>query len=173
MTGTCKCPEFIFLNWYSSPPYVENKDDKDMSGIMSSLVEGMIKQSCDKCNNKEPGIYAYQSLSGENPVKKSETEVKRSIGKEFHVSFPVFGYSTITRYMESHVFILFIESTGSATIVRNEINYAAKTVNAFKSIGNIWPMYLITVLITGVFGIIIWAAVSFSQNALVACVRIK
>lgn len=127
---------------------------------MSTLVDGMIKSSCGTCNNKEPNVYTFQSLSGENPVKQSEIEVKKSIGREFHVSFPIFGYSTLTRYMETHVFIQFIESSGSATVVRNEVDYGAKTVNAFKSIGNIWPMYLITVLITGVFGIIIWAAVS-------------
>ena len=131
-----------------------------MTGIMGQLVNGMVKASCGKCNNEESQIYAYQSLSGENPVKKSAIEVKGSIGDEFHISFPVFGYSTITRYMEKHVFILFIESSGSATVVRNEVDYAAKTINAFKSIGNIWPMYLITVVITAVCGIVIWAAVS-------------
>lgn len=131
-----------------------------MTGIMAQLVEGMVKASCEKCNNEESKIYGYQSLSGENPVKESAIQVKKSIGNEFHISFPVFGYSTITRYMEKHVFILFIESSGSATVVRNEVDYAAKTINAFKSIGNIWPMYLITVVITAVCGIVIWAAVS-------------
>ena len=159
-TATCKCPANILLNWFSNPPYVVNSPGQQMTGIMGNLVKEMIQASCDKCSNEEPKIFAYQSMSGENPVKKSAVEVKQSIGSEFHVSFPIFGYSTITRYMESHVFILFIESSGSATIIRNEIDYAAKTVNAFKSIGNIWPMYLITVLMTGVFGIVIWAAVS-------------
>jgi len=155
---TCKCPNLIFLNWFSNPPYVVNSPGNEMTGIMAILVKGMIKASCGKCNNQEPNIYAYQSLSGENPVKDNALAVKKSIGNEFHISFPVFGYSTITRYMEKHIFILFVESAGSATVVRNEIDYAAKTVNAFKSIGNIWPMYLITVLITAVCGIVIWAA---------------
>eukprot|EP00795_Rhopilema_esculentum_P012024 gene12024-2609_t len=153
---TCKCPRNVFLNWYSNPPYVEDSPRKQMTGIMADLVKSMIKSSCGECQNEESTIYEYQSLSGENPVKKNELEVKGSIGKEFHVSFPVFGYSSITRYMEYHVFILFIESLGSATIVRNEVDYAKKTITAFKSIVNIWPMYLITFLITGVFGIFIW-----------------
>ena len=163
-TATCKCPDLIFLNWFSNPPYVVNSPGSQMTGIMALLVKGMIKDSCGKCNNQEPKIYAYQSLSGENPVKDNALAVKKSIGEEFHVSFPVFGYSTITRYMEKHIFILFVESAGSATVVRNEVDYAAKTVNAFKSIGNIWPMYLITVLITAVCGIVIWAAVSIYEN---------
>ena len=150
----------MFLNWYSNPPYVEDLPSKQMTGIMADLVKSMIKSSCGKCQNEESKIHGYQSLSGENPVKKNELEVKGSIGKEFHVSFPVFGYSSITRYMEYHVFILFIESLGSATIVRNEVDYAKKTITAFKSILNIWPMYLITFLITGVFGIFIWHCVS-------------
>ena len=151
----------MFLNWYSNPPYVTKNPGLSMTGIFAELIQSMIASSCGKCNNLPSTVRAFQSLSGENPIKKNEKAVKNSIGKEFHVSFPIFGYSTITRYMDTHVFILFIQSSGSATIVRNEVDYAAKTLNAFKSIGNIWPMYVIMVLLTGLAGIFIWITVRF------------
>ena len=150
----------MFLNWYSNPPYVVKGAGLTMTGIMATLIENMIKSSCGKCGSDFSKIHKFQSRSGENPLKKHQNGVKKSIGNEFHISFPIFGYSTITRYMDKHVFILFIQSSGSATIVKDEIDYSKTTLNAFKSIGNIWPMYIIIVLLTTIAGIFIWLAVS-------------
>ncbi len=143
-----------------NPPYVVKIKPGKITGLVGDLVLNMIKSSCGKCNNIQPTAHLTQSLSGEDPEKKNELEVKQSIGTEFHASFPIFGRSTVTKYMEYHIFVLFVESSGSATVVRNEVDYAATTTNVFNSIANIWPMYLVILVFTTLAGILIWGAVS-------------
>ena len=104
-------------------------------------------------------------MSGASPEKDSELNVKAAIGKEYHISFPVRGKSEMTRYLGVNVFVAMVGSTGIGTVVRNEVDLTSKTKIAFESILNVWPMYIIIILMTLVAGIFIWFFVSipFSQ----------
>ena len=157
--ATCKCPPNVFMNWYSNPPYVSRAPGLQVSGFMPGLIADMISASCGKCDNRASQVLHYRSLSGENPMKRNEATVKKSVGSDYHISYPIFGSSSITRFMESHVFVLIVQSAGSAAIVKHEVDYSAKTLNAFKSILNIWPMYLIAICMTSLAGILVWITV--------------
>lgn len=156
---TCKCPPIVFTNWYNSPPYVYKRADLIAAGFMHDLLQDMISASCGKCNKQASGVMHFRSRSGNSPMKMNEEKVKMAIGEEYHISYPVFGSASITQYMDKHVFVLFVQSAGSATVVKHVIDYSAKTLNAFKSIVNIWPMYLIVICLTMVAGIVIWSLV--------------
>ena len=135
---------------------------------MPNLVLEMISSSCGQCSNQASKVYHFQSLSGENPMKNSQESVKKVIGNEYHISYPIFGSSSIRNYMDSHIFILFVQSAGSATIVKNEIDHSKTTINVFKSILNIWPMYLIVVCLTSLAGILVWFMVRMDIHYLAA-----
>lgn len=123
---------------------------------MPGLILDMISSSCGKCNNRASRVFHFQSISGENPMKRSQGLVKKAIGDEYHISYPIFGSSNIRKYMDRHIFILFVQSAGSATVVRNEVDHSSTTKSVFNSIINIWPMYLIVICLTSLVGIIIW-----------------
>ena len=131
-----------------------------VSGIMAEIIKDMIKTSCGTCSGAAPFISWYQSLSGDNPVKTNELGVRQSIGQEYHMSFPIFGSGSNSKYMEDNAFMLLIKSSGSATVVKKKVDYSAKTKNVLKSITNLWPMYLLVVCLTFLTGVFIWVMVS-------------
>ena len=123
------------------------------------IADGMIKTSCDACNGVTPRVNYKISPVGESPEKKSELQLKAKIGNGYHMSFPIFGRAEMRNFMDGHVFIELVRSPGSAIIVNGDIDYTAKTINALKSIVNVWPIILITVLLSFISGILVWSVV--------------
>ena len=140
-----------------------------MSGFMPGLIFDMISSSCGKCENRASEVFHFKSLSGESPMKSSQGMVKKAIGNEYHISYPIFGSSSIRNYMDKHIFILFVQSAGSATVVKNEVDHSSTTMNVFYSIINIWPMYLVVVCLTSLVGIFIWFTVRSYSCYLTLC----
>ena len=157
---TCKCPDNIFMNWYESRPYLIKDSNGTVSGIFKEIADGMIKTSCGACNGILPMINYYVSYSGESAEKTSELNVKDRIENGYHMSFPIFGRSEMRHFMSNHIFIELVRSPGSAMIVNGAIDYTAKTINALKSTIRTWPMILIILLISLLFGILLWSVVS-------------
>ena len=127
------------------------------------IADGMIKASCDTCNGVAPRVNYNISPIGESPEKRSELQMKAKIGNGYHISFPIFGRAEMRNFMDGHVFIELVRSPGSAIIVNCDIDYTAKTINALKSIVNVWPMVLIIILMSTIFGVILWFFVSISS----------
>ena len=148
------------MNWYESKPYMVKESNGVLSGIFKEIADDMIKKSCSTCNGIVPKIHYYVTPSGENAEKISELQVKSRIQNGYHISFPIFGRSEMRQFMDNHIFIELVRSPGSAMIVNGAIDYTTKTVNAFKSVIKIWPMILIIIFISIVFGILLWSFVS-------------
>lgn len=157
---TCKCPDNIFINWYESRPYVMKDSTGQVSGIFKEIADGMIRSSCGLCNNVQPTINYFKTPNGESAEKESELRVKTNIQNGYHVSLPLFGRAEMRNYMDGHVFMGLVTSPGSALILNGAIDYTGKTVNALKSVITVWPMVLIILLISIIFGILIWTFVS-------------
>lgn len=136
-----------------------------MRGIFKTVVDSMILNVCGKCANKPPAVNWYRSFSGQQPEKKSEIAVKHWIGQNYHISFPIFGRAEITTYESSHVFVLMVNSPGSAVLIRNNIDYAAKTINTLASMTSVWPMLVIIILFSSISGILLWSVVSATSRS--------
>eukprot|EP00795_Rhopilema_esculentum_P001278 gene1278-15663_t len=154
--ATCKCPQTIFLNWYESRPYVIKTGKSTIEGIFYKVLTDTLTQSCGTCNGKASVISPYKSLSGEKPEKTSAKKVMSVIGKEYHVSFPVFGKSDMSTYLKQNVFVALVESPGVAVAVRNDVDYTVKTKAAFNAMINVWPMYIVLIIMTLLAGIFVW-----------------
>ena len=138
-----------------------------LNGIFKDIADGMIKSSCGTCNGILPKINYIVAPTGESAEKISEVNVKARIQYGYHISFPIFGRAEMRHFMDDHIFLELVRSPGSAMIVNGAIDYTAKTINAFKSVINTWPMVLIIILISLLFGILIWTFVSIflTQNS--------
>ena len=164
LTETCKCPSNIFVNWHEKSPYLLKSPSGKISGIFKEIADKMIRKSCGTCNGISPSVNYYISPSGESPEKSSEDKCIAKLGLGYHITFPVFGRAEIRNFMDHHIFVLLVQSGGSAMIVSGAIDYAAKTLNALKSVKSTWPMVLISVLMCIVFGILLWSVVSIRLN---------
>ena len=162
--ATCKCPQTIFLNWYESKPYVIKTGRSSIEGIFYEVLADTLTQSCGICNGKTSVISPYKSLSGEKPEKTSAKKVMSAIGKEYHVSFPVFGKSDMSTYLKQNVFVALVESPGVAVAVRNDVDYTVKTKAAFSAMLNVWPMYIVLIIMTLLAGIFVWFFVSLTYS---------
>ena len=148
------------MNWYESRPYIIKGSNGNLSGIFKEIADGMIKTSCGACNGLLPSINYFVTSTGERAEKISEVNVKTRIQYGYHISFPIFGRAEMRHFMDDHIFLELVKSPGSAMIVNGAIDYTAKTANAFKSVTKTWPMILIIILISLLFGILIWTFVS-------------
>ena len=148
------------MNWYESRPYVIKDKAGKVHGLFKDIAYGMIEKSCDRCNGIAPRINIRVSSNGEEPEKKSELELKEKIERGYHLSFPIFGRAEMTSFMEIHKFVALVKSPGSAMIITDAIDYEAKTLNAFKSVKRVWPMLVIILLLSIIFGTLMWSVVS-------------
>ncbi|XP_065064502.1 uncharacterized protein LOC135690773 [Rhopilema esculentum] len=161
---TCKCPSNIFLNWYESRPYVTKFANNTVHGIFKQSIDRMVKKSCGTCNGIAPFVNYYIGPNGESPEKNSGLAVKTHIGDGYHITFPVFGRAEIRNFMDHHIFVLLVQSGGSAMIVSGVIDYAAKTLNALKSAKSTWPIVAISLLMSIIVGIMIWSVEQFQNE---------
>eukprot|EP00795_Rhopilema_esculentum_P001382 gene1382-15786_t len=161
---TCKCPSKIFVNWHEKSPYLLKSPSRKISGIFKEIADKMIRKSCGTCNGVSPNVNYYISPSGESPEKSSEAKCLAKLGLGYHITFPVFGRAEIRNFMDHHIFVLLVQSGGSAMIVSGAIDYAAKTLNALKSVQSTWPMVLISILMCIVFGILLWSVEQFQNE---------
>ena len=171
LLATCKCPNIVFLNWFENRPYVIKAKPDSIEGIFAQIITDTIDSSCGLCNGRKTVISTFRSLSGESPEKDSELALKSAIGKEYHISFPVRGKVEMAKYLGVHAFVAVVQSTGIATVVRNEVDRTAKTKAAFVAMFTIWPMYAIIVLTTLLAGIVIWYFVSIHAFQYVVVLR--
>ena len=148
------------MNWYENKPYMVKESSGVLRGIFHEIADVMIKKSCSACNGITPKVNYYVTPSGETAEKTSELHVKSRIQNGYHISFPIFGRSEMRQFMDNHIFIELVRSPGSAMVVNGAIDYTTKTVNAFKSVISIWPMILIIIFISTIFGILLWSFVS-------------
>ena len=159
---TCKCDRYVFANWYVKKPFVDLKNDNNLTGIFPSLLRDIILQSCGGCKSySHSSIQFYATRNGVYNDKLSEYALKQSIGSEIDISFPIYGQ--IGRQVSPKgSFLQLIYSPGMAVVVRNQTNPDELFKKLLMIIYSVLPFFLVSFLIAASLGIVIWFLVSFN-----------
>lgn len=158
--GTCKCPKYLFTQWYERPPFVKLANDT-LTGLFPDLIRELVIAACGKCKDYPESILNYNSTrSGGHPNRKTERSLKESISNDVDVSFPYFGRTDFIEVVPNSSFVSIIPSPGGAFIIRDERNVRETVMKIVLSILKVWPFLLISYSIATIFGFLIWYIVS-------------
>ena len=164
IVGTCKCPEHLYANWYDAKPYVVKNGPRKLSGLFPELLNIIIPQACGSCNPSynQTTLKLFETKTGISPEKTTEAKLRLTINKNVDFSFPVYGKTDGHGYSTDSggIFLPIVMSPGSAIVVRDEQKSRNKLPALLKTVGNTWPMFLVTFLITLITGYLIWFTVS-------------
>ena len=164
LLDTCKCPKYIFNNWYELKPYSIHDLTKDSkaSGLFPDLLDLVVSSVCTDCRGYKPTLYYNMSRTGRSARKRNVDEVVKYLDDTTHISFPIFGRFTVTRFQGELPFIGFVQSQGSAMIVYQPRTKTIGVVAILAAVFNAWPVILIAVLLACMSGWILWFLVSTS-----------
>ena len=141
------------------------------------LLQELVVQSCGLCKSypsKVSKIYFRRSKFGDDPIKKSEYDLKSSINDDVHLSFPIFGRRG-REVATNTTFTLLIKSPGIAAVVRDENIVDVILLKMVLNVFTVWAFLLITCLIASIFGMLVWFTVRNlfkSLSILLACIEV-
>ena len=146
----------MYSLWYPQKPYVFSGRSGSLTGVFPELLSRIFSSVCGTCAGSNTTLYFDRTKDGTYPFKRSEYDLKNSIGTHVHFAFPVGGKKEITTFQD-HSFAQVVASPGSVYIVRKAKTGMEAIV---KSILSCWPVFLIGMLLAMVFGTLLWASVS-------------
>ncbi|XP_057292100.1 uncharacterized protein LOC130614680 isoform X2 [Hydractinia symbiolongicarpus] len=155
---TCKCPKYIFNNWFESKPYIEQIGSTSdlVKGLYPDILTMVVDAICTGCRSHHSTMYYNKTRDGRSSKKSNVANVKKYLDDNVHFSFPIFGRFTLTRFAGEHPFVGIISSQGSALIVYQPEYKTVGFVNIFKAVFTAWPVVLIAVLLAMMSGWILW-----------------
>ena len=133
-----------------------------LEGFFTDMVQNMFIEACGNCKlyNKSE-MYLYNTKTGENPNKGSAYKLKQDISKDVDVSFPIYGQSEKSTYIDNSVFLQLVDSPGCALIVRDGKDMLEQLNSLIISVVHVWPLLIISYAIATVCGTLIWLSVSY------------
>lgn len=164
---TCKCPEYLKVNWWRIPPYTDG-NALDPGGIFSRTVD-MLVEMCGTCpmgHKKTKPCYepSCDKRSSHRFRRSSDTyqqgsfqEVLNNINKDVDISFPIQGNKYMTHFGGVYPYISVVESSGSAYYTVKKIPRTSHVL--IKAAINSLPLLLLITLLSVLAGIIIWCLV--------------
>ena len=174
LAETCKCPEYLKVNWWKIPPYT-NENALNPGGIFSHAVKMMLEM-CGTCPNghgKTKACYSpgcdQQSSRRRRAVDTFQQEglqqVIDNINDDVDISFPIQGNKYLTHYGGEFSYISIVETSGSAYFTVRKTPSTSHVVlsAAFYSI----PMLLLFFLLSVLAGFIIWILVSIIRDVFI------
>lgn len=164
LLDTCKCPKYIFNNWFESKPYIEQIGSTSdlVKGLYPDLLTMVVDAICTGCRSHQSTMYYNKTRDGRSSKKANVANVKNYLDDNVHFSFPIFGRFTLTRFAGVHPFVGIISSQGSALIVYQPEYKTVGFVNIFKAVFTAWPVVLIAVLLAMMSGWILWFLVGLT-----------
>ena len=160
---TCKCPKYIFNNWYELKPYSlhDPNIETEASGLFPDLLDMVVGAVCTDCISYKPSLFYNKTKNGRASLKHGVGEVKEHLNEFTHISFPIFGRFTITRFQGDLPYIGFVQSQGSALLVYQPRTKTIGVVAILIAVANAWPVIVIAVLLACMSGWIIWFLVGY------------
>lgn len=165
-TETCRCPNVLYSNYWSTPPYLKvNKEQNKLKGIFSEIVIDMIHTACGICpghgGTGHTKIDIVSNGKQKASAKRNILEVLEDIGDVPQISFPIFGNKYITRYIADYAYINLVESPGVAFIATSKPPGSA-AMNMINAVIQCVPMIVLSACMAYISGFVIWTLVSNS-----------
>ena len=165
--GPCQWPEKLNVWWTSFPPFVmqslnssENQTSEtdatayEMKGIFPDILE-LAFDRCYAIHEKSKPIITFNHLPGHNQSVLLQ-EIRRD---EDFLLIPVQSDDNDT-YKGFFTFLKLFESPGTVLIKREDRSITFKVQMWNTAILNCWPIIALTVSLSFVAGIAVWALVS-------------
>lgn len=144
------CPD-IKVHWWESRPYVY-KDGENVSGVLPNVFQEAAKYCCLSSLHIdwESEIESYEKLWLD--LERNFSKIKNGPGLHIWLPFslltPTAANMTALKIVESNQMILFVSE-----------DKWDKIVSVYKGFKRIAPQVLATLLLTIMFGILIWTVV--------------
>ena len=145
----------LTVAWIEKPPYItsptnESPDDEGYGMLTNTFLQYVFKD----CGALQHVFYRFKPLRADS--EEHMIELLRQ--KKAHVAAPIFE-STNRWSDEGFSFYKFADYPGSEFItseVKDKLNLVLKEV--LES----WPLFVVTLILTAIAGVIMWALVSFT-----------
>ena len=169
-TESCRCPEVLYTNYWSTPPYLKvNVENNKLEGIFREIVTDMIHTACGICpGHGGTGHTKIDSASNgkqKSSAKRNMLEVIEDIGDVPQISFPIYGNRYITRYIADYAYINLVESPGVAFIASRRRPGSA-AMNMINAVIKCVPMIVLSACMAYISGFVIWTLVSNLPSSL-------
>ena len=160
---TCRCPDVLYANYWSMPPYLKVNEDNKLEGIFSGIVTDMIHTACGICpGHGETGDTKIDIVSNgkqRSSAKRNVLEVLEDIVDVPQISFPIYGDKHTTRYMRDYAYINLVESPGVSFIATSRPPGSA-AMNMINAVFKCVPMIVLSACMAYISGFVIWVLVS-------------
>ena len=135
--------------------------ESEASGLFPDLLDLVVSAVCTDCTSYKPSLFYNMTKNGRESMKHDVDEVKQYLDEFTHMSFPIFGRFTITRFQGELPYIGFVQSQGSALLIYQPRTKTIGVVAILTAVANAWPVILIAVLLASISGWILWFLVSY------------
>lgn len=152
----------LIFGWIWKPPYVK----PPANGSSDKMVQGMIRDGLERYIMIECGWYAIHKTHYEmdSVQLSSEFEMMELLRQnKVHVAVPIFEHPMSEQYSEFPFFKL-DDYPGTEFITTEDDSSALSVV--LDAVLKAWPLLAVTMVLTAIAGIIMWALVSFKCNTL-------
>ncbi|XP_068738723.1 uncharacterized protein [Montipora capricornis] len=143
--------------WRPSPPYIMN-DTKSgqMKGIFDEAINKIISVCCNQTKNSSWLKYKYEA--------SSFSDLTECMYKDFDIVLPI-----VPSQVEANPYIRqrslrLIQSPGIAVIKNGRKLEEEATSNVLKELSQYWTVLVLVVLLSLIFGILVWLLVNCRAN---------
>ena len=145
----------LVFGWIEKPPYAVPPTNESLD----NEAHGLIRDAVLRYIVVECGLYAFKSAYQVNTTKfESEFELLQQLRQNIvHIALPIFEDASNRKYSEFTFFKL--DDYQGTEFITTEDDITTLTVvmdSVFKS----WPLLAVTLVLTAIAGIIMWALVS-------------
>lgn len=161
------CPEKLHASWLLRPPFVmmpnrsgsRNGSDVQISGILHEVLDLSLRKCCAILNagNKTAIKYKFQAVTNRSMLHKD------ILGEEADLILPVQSDDK-DKYISYLPYLKIMESPGIVLIQRPDSKYrGSKNILLWNAISSCWPIVVLTLLLSLIAGMCVWAMVSDSN----------
>ena len=162
------CPEKLDASWLLRPPFVtmpnrrrnRNGSGVQIGGIFHEVLDLSLTKCCatlDKTGNKTAIKYKFQAADNRSMLHKD------ILHEEAQLILPVQSDDK-DKYKSYLPYLKILESPGIVLIQRSDSQYrGSKNILLWNAISSCWPILVLTLLLSIIAGMSVWAMVSDSK----------
>lgn len=144
-----ECPSDVFVHWHDIPPYIYTNATGNLTGILKTVTEGLVRECCGACVN----FHYNDSFRDSNQL---ETEIGTGNSS---ISLPVYG-TVSSELFQEQPYVPIVESPGIVYVTKEPYVGKASAL-LLKSVTDCWPILVLIFMMSAVFGIVMWATDSY------------
>ena len=148
----------LFLAWIERPPYTTSPSDESLDNDVHGLIRDALYQSVFYDCSYASG---WKYIPKTNRVDSEFRMIDLLSQNRVHLAAPVF--EPINRRYITFPFVKLVDYPGTDFITTEDETKGINVV--LDAVLKSWPLFVVTLILTAIAGVIMWALVSFVWNA--------